>query len=698
MDIDEQIEKENPRNPENKDKSHDLNQSNPQEPIVNEDTTMTDDQHTQDSNGVNLTGSTNTNITQGNNINTKKHHTNIFKATDKQPNNLFIAFFMRDQFERTKNNQEILNDIKNAFLTNNDVIEFKYRRKATLKYFTITVKNRDSFTKIINEPVLLLNGIKPLTFSINIIDQLIANKINNISESTIRLVNVPINYDINLLIKHIANFTGGAITSHKEIKLRPRRNAYNKTKNYSRPLANIYKTVIITFNKKSAADYLLNQNKWEILIETFLIRILPLDEDSNIYKQCTTPVYTVTGIPLNANILDMEPLLDHLKGKAMEFLPTKSTVLHKIAHIYADKNSTNIQELYEKFDTMFKSFKLFTYPAHNFDYMKTCGFCGDDDHNILDCKETDYKIRPSDQQKVYNKKLIKRNNEYTLSDQNKSSYSKIRQLTNTHDNNKLNKAPQKQDNHNENRYQRNKHQPQNEGIYKWDNKATNNKPQNIRSTQSAQKITVGNNNINNNNNVQNNGGISNNTTTNTTNDNTEISKLKERISYLETVIKDISSELQVNNMKQKQHTEEINLLKTQERQHTMKLESISQNCNQIQNTINNQAVAINEIPKMLAILENIQANSFHNMDESRSKAYGSNNYTHPNHQLYEDDQSYNYSQNEYDDPNNRYESSEMVNNVIYPDENYTPSRVRSGFPSISSTVGGLLGFNNKESY
>ncbi|RGB37089.1 hypothetical protein C1646_666451 [Rhizophagus diaphanus] len=441
MDIDEQNDKEIPGNPENKDESHDLIQSSPQEPIINEDTTMTDDQHLQDFNGVNSTRSTNTNITQGNNANTKKHHTNIFKETDEQSNNLFIAFFTRDQFERTKNNQEILNDIKNAFLTNSDVIEFKHRRKATLEYFTIIVKNLDSFTRIINEPVPLLNGIKPLTFSVNIIDQLIANKINNISESTIRLVNVPINYDVNLLIKHIANFTGGAITSHKEIKPRPRSNAHNKTKNYSRPLANIYKTVIITFNKKSVADYLLNQNKWGILIETFLIRILPLDEDSVVYKQHTTPIYTVTGIPLNANILDMESLLDHLEGKSMEFLPTKSTALHKIAHIYADKNSTNIQELYEKFDTMFKKFKLFTYPAHNFDYMKTCGFCGDDNHNILDCKETDYKIRPSDQQKIYNKKLIKRNNEYTLSDQNKSSYSKIKQLTNTRDNNKPNKAP-----------------------------------------------------------------------------------------------------------------------------------------------------------------------------------------------------------------------------------------------------------------
>ncbi|RGB43044.1 hypothetical protein C1646_661742 [Rhizophagus diaphanus] len=330
--------------------------------------------------------------------------------------------------------------------------------------------------------------------------------------------------------------------------------------------------------------------------------------------------------------------------------------------------------------------------------MNTCGFCGDDDHNILDCKETDYKIRPSDQQKLYNKKLIKRNNEYTLSDQNRSSYSKIRQITNTRYNNKPNSNIPKQDYHHGNTYRRSRHQSQVEGKHNGNNKTINNNSQNLHPIHSAQPITFRNNNNINNNNIQNSDGVSNNTTTNITNNNTEINKLKEKIIHLETIIKDISSELQVNNKKQKQHTEEINLLKAQERQHAIKLETISQHYNQIQTTINNQAVAINEIPKMLAILENMQANSFHTSNAPTNEAYGSSNYAHPPHQLYEDEQSYNNSQSDYDDSNNGYESSDTVNNVIYPDKNYTPSRVRSGFPSISSTVGGLLGFNNKESY
>ncbi|RGB42715.1 hypothetical protein C1646_750615 [Rhizophagus diaphanus] len=273
-----------------------------------------------------------------------------------------------------------------------------------------------------------------------------------------------------------------------------------------------------------------------------------------------------------------------------------------------------------------------------------------------------------------------------MGDQNKSSYSKIKQITNTRNNNKPNRAPPRQDNYNGNTSQRHLYQSHVEGMHNWDNNTPSNKTQNTRPTYSTQKRTVG----NNNNNKQNDNGVPNNVTMNPANDNKEISQLKEKITYLETVIKDISSQLEVMNMHQKTHFEDIKLLKTQERQHTMKLESISQNCNQIQNTINNQAVTINEIPKMLAILQDIQANSLRTSDASTNEAYESSNYAHPPHQFYEEEQNYNNSQSDYADSNTGYELSDTVNNVIYPNENYTPSRVRSGFPSISSTGGFMM--------
>ncbi|RGB35336.1 hypothetical protein C1646_759508 [Rhizophagus diaphanus] len=393
----------------------------------------------------------------------------------------------------------------------------------------------------------------------------------------------------------------------------------------------------------------------------------------------------------------MEPLLNHLEGKSLVFLPTKSTAQHKIAHIYADKNPTNTQELFDKFDTMFKQFKLFIYPSHNFNFMNTCGYCGDNDHNINDCKETDYKIRPSDQQKIYNKKFIKRGNEYTLSDHNRSSYSKIRQITNTRHNNNLNNHNQKQTSIGEQHTPQNRRQPNTVNRYKQNYNTNDNQPKNLQSRHHTQKTNLDQANKSTNNITQSNDTIPDATNTNIVHDTTEIEKLKMKIAELETIIKDISSELQLNTTKQKQHTEEIKLLKDQERQHSMKLETINQNCSQIQHNINLQALAINEIPKILAIVENIQANSFHNQNDGSSDAYGENNYAHPPHHQYEDEEFYNNSQNDYDS-NNGYESSGTVNEEVHPDPDYTPSRVRSGFPSLTSTVGNLLGYSDKRAY
>lgn len=38
--------------------------------------------------------------------------------------------------------------------------------------------------------------------------------LNHIADTTIRIENVPINYDVNLLIKYFANFTFEAISSN----------------------------------------------------------------------------------------------------------------------------------------------------------------------------------------------------------------------------------------------------------------------------------------------------------------------------------------------------------------------------------------------------------------------------------------------------------------------------------------------------
>ncbi|PKB95822.1 hypothetical protein RhiirA5_435965 [Rhizophagus irregularis] len=239
-----------------------------------------------------------------------------------------------------------------------------------------------TFNKLKEKPVALLNNTAPKVYSREAIDNLINYDINNLRARSISLLNVPINYDINLLIKHIANFTSSAIDSYKEFI--PNRHITNRNLP-SRIKFNLrsptYKKVTLTFNKPNAVEYLLSQHKWGILIENFLIRIVPIDEQQHNFKHRTTLTYVVTGIPLNANVLDLIPLTDHLNARSIEFLPTKPVSLHKVANIYCNIDDDNHVQ-YTKFDTNFQGFQLHIYPAQKFNLNDTCGYCGKENHNI----------------------------------------------------------------------------------------------------------------------------------------------------------------------------------------------------------------------------------------------------------------------------------------------------------------------------
>ncbi|PKY31114.1 hypothetical protein RhiirB3_448553 [Rhizophagus irregularis] len=347
------------------------------------------------------------------------------KASFRQ--SIYIIF-TRDQFDKEKSNNEILNDLKNAFLMENDIIEYKTNKKATIKFYTILIGTETTFNKLKEKPVALLNNTAPKIYSRDAINNLINYNINNLRARSINLLNVPINYDINLLIKHIANFTSSAIDSYKEFipnRCITNRNLPSRIKfNLRSP---IYKKVTFTFNKLNAVEYLLSQHKWGILIENFLIRIVPIDEQQHNFKHRTTPAYIVTGIPLNANVLDLIPLTDHLNARSIEFLPTKPVSLHKVANIYCNIDDDNHVQ-YTKFDTNFQGFQLYIYPAQNFNLNDTCGYCGKENHNVYNCSETDYTIIPHNKERKYRKKFLKRQNSYTLNDNVKLSYDQIKSL------------------------------------------------------------------------------------------------------------------------------------------------------------------------------------------------------------------------------------------------------------------------------
>ncbi|CAB4409392.1 unnamed protein product [Rhizophagus irregularis] len=681
MDIDDKIENENSISQKIDSSSRDTNNVEPTTPIIASQDAMDTDQHITDPSTVNSQGSTSTQTTSDANNDVNTQTIEIFKDYSSCCDSEYILFFMRNQFDKEKSNNEILNDLKNAFLMENDIIEYKPVKKATIEFFTITINKKETYDRLKEKAIPLLNNIVPQIYSRDTIDQIISEQLDSLKARSINFLNVPINYDVNLLIKHIANFTNSAIDSYKEFILNKCPNLRNlPAKARLRFRSPTYKKVTLTFNKPNAVNYLLTQHKWGILIENFLIRIVPIDENKPEFKDRTTPNYVVTGIPLNANVLDMLPLTDHLKARSIEFRPTGPNSLHKIANIYCNVTDKDFTQ-YIKFDTNFQGFKLHIYQAQDFNLNNTCGYCGDANHNLFHCTEKDYTIIPQTQEKRYRKKFIKRQNSYNLNDEIKNSYDQIKSLTTSQRNRPQTEYSQRhgrsntQDRPNNNRqrsqaadrYNTNINQNRqrqraipNANLYNWDEPPMNRNKDIPLIPKGKQPVSLDNSN----------------------------DELIKRITKLETIIKDMERQLKGLRIKEKEHTEAITLLQAQERNNAINMEKLNQHLQSINNGMNEQKEIIKGVPKIVGMLETMERNGFFEQHTHyQNEAYGNDNYTYPPHNEFMEEQAYN---DEYAESNSGYESTGTVEtHDIFPDPNYTPSRNTGGYPTITTSSSSL---------
>ncbi|PKK70994.1 hypothetical protein RhiirC2_849484 [Rhizophagus irregularis] len=740
MAIDDKNEMENPTLLEPAISSHDGSTIIPQTPIINSQDAMDTDLPESNSDQTGTQGSTNTQTTVDTNNNASTSTLDIFKEHVSRSDSKFILFFTRDQFgvsaekrdqidkkfifkitnvldqmikstfillinfffkknsiwslfpaltpfNKEKSNNDILNDLKNVFLMEKDIVEYRINKTATLEYFTILIGSENTFDKLKDKPITLLNNVAPRIFSHDTIDKLIQDNIDHLKARSVTLLNVPINYDITLLIKHIANFTNSAIDKYKEsipnkranIRQLPQKLRYN-----NRSLT--YKKVTLTFQDPNAVKYLLEQHKWGLLIENFLIRIVPIDEQCDDYTSRTKPTYVTTGIPLNANVLDMLPLTNHLRARSIEFLPTKAVSLHKVANIYCDITEKDFV-LYDKFDTNFQGFKLHIFPAQGFILNNTCGYCGKENHNLYDCPETDYNITPHNKEKKYRKKFLQRQHAYKLKDNIRNSYDQIKSLTKKHD-----QRPQSQtrfNRYNPNNYKNNNQDnnpqsiPPNGHVHpkgfnprpkrtpvvhldNWDNAKSLQANTSSPSTKGKQTV----------------------------NQQPSDDALTKRINHLETIIKDLSSQIGGLNITQKQQKEDIKLLQEQARLTMMNMEKLNQQLNTINTTLTEQTTTISGVPKIVSFIENMEQNGFFsqfndNNNYHNDPAYGSDNYAYPPHSDFVDERLFN---DEHNDSSSGYESSSTVEtHDVFPDSSYTPSRPTGGYPTITTSIGNTFG-------
>jgi hypothetical protein len=130
-----------------------------------------------------------------------------------------------------------------------------------------------------------------------------------------------------------------------------------------------------------------------------MVRILPEQINSEEYHKRTSYHYMVTGIPLNANVLDLKPVLEHLKGKSCTFSHTNKFSTSKSATIFVNKDD---------FQDTRKSIELFNNTIYILPNYKDrfCLNCGHPNHLLQQCEDPKHNINNG--KKIFSKRFIKR--------------------------------------------------------------------------------------------------------------------------------------------------------------------------------------------------------------------------------------------------------------------------------------------------
>ncbi|PKB96152.1 hypothetical protein RhiirA5_385534 [Rhizophagus irregularis] len=209
----------------------------------------------------------------------------LFKQTPQESNKAYKGFIPRDSFLPDLTNNDIINLLKSAFINDNNTFKFEVNVVSTYRYFTILFKTRDSLNQYIEKSPPDLKNIKIYELTNTAINTLIEQKFKNLDNAVIQIMDIPFNYDMKMLLKHLANKTKSAIIDHKEIKKPPRRISGRNRQGKSIFINPAYKQLIVRFQKQSAYDYFMQEDYWSLEIENFSVRILPVTKKTQYIKK-----------------------------------------------------------------------------------------------------------------------------------------------------------------------------------------------------------------------------------------------------------------------------------------------------------------------------------------------------------------------------------------------------------------------------
>ncbi|CAB4446913.1 unnamed protein product [Rhizophagus irregularis] len=207
----------------------------------------------------------------------------------------FSVFIAKDQFPNEGNNFEIRKKIRDAFSNHiNDIIRIRWEKHQYLTVFIIEFSRKETFEKYASKRHLILNAnIHP--YDSSNIEAYIQRDVENQAKNSIKLIDVPIFYETEALLKNIINITGKEIKNFHSNEKKLIQNFEFEMKRYKNnnqgrrngrfaPKLPQFKTVYIEFKTAAGAKFLMEKG-WSLNIEDFNIRILPTNNNHEAYLQ-----------------------------------------------------------------------------------------------------------------------------------------------------------------------------------------------------------------------------------------------------------------------------------------------------------------------------------------------------------------------------------------------------------------------------
>jgi hypothetical protein len=132
----------------------------------------------------------------------------------------------------------------------------------------------------------------------------------------------------------------------------------------------------VEFEDTTSAEQLLKDH-WAFFYEHALIRILPSNINSDLYKQRTQYVYKLSGIPTSLNAHDLQPILEKLNFKTCTFQSFSNRQITKNAIVFSDK----FYDTQDQIKINLQDCTLYITSTK----VQTCTICGQAGHIFTSC-------------------------------------------------------------------------------------------------------------------------------------------------------------------------------------------------------------------------------------------------------------------------------------------------------------------------